>query len=73
MTGKRVAELRLLGDVAARYRPTFRAYSVRGLVRIQVAYALTGLGMTAALGVAQRPSVLRGCHWWPGSWRGRSR
>jgi decaprenyl-phosphate phosphoribosyltransferase len=60
MTGKRVAELRLLGDVAARYRPTFRAYSVRGLVRIQVAYALTGLGMTAALGVTLRPSVLRG-------------
>ena len=43
MTGKRLAELRLLGDVAARYRPTFRAYSVPGLFVVQLAYAAAGL------------------------------
>jgi decaprenyl-phosphate phosphoribosyltransferase len=60
MTGKRLAELRLLADQAARYRPTFRAYSVRRLLPVQVAYALVGLGAVAALGLTQRPAVLRG-------------
>jgi decaprenyl-phosphate phosphoribosyltransferase len=58
MTGKRLAELRLLGDVAARYRPTFRAYSVAGLVVVQVAYALVGFGALARLVATQRPEVL---------------
>jgi decaprenyl-phosphate phosphoribosyltransferase len=60
MTGKRLAELRLLGDRAARYRPTFAAYSVTGLLWVQVAYALVGLGTVAALGWMQRPAILWG-------------
>jgi hypothetical protein len=58
MTGKRLAELRLLGDLAARYRPTFRAYSVTGLFVVQLAYALVGFGVLARLVVMQRPEVL---------------
>jgi 4-hydroxybenzoate polyprenyltransferase len=58
MTGKRMAELRLLGDLAARYRPTFRAYSVSGLFVVQVAYALIGFGALARLVVIERPAVL---------------
>ena len=58
MTGKRLAELRLLGDLAAHYRPTFRAYSVAGLFLVQVAYALVGFGALARLVVTQRPEVL---------------
>jgi 4-hydroxybenzoate polyprenyltransferase len=58
MTGKRLAELRLLGDLAARYRPTFRAYSVTGLFVVQLAYALVGFGALARLVVTQRPEVL---------------
>jgi decaprenyl-phosphate phosphoribosyltransferase len=60
MTGKRLAELRLLGDLAARYRPTFRAYSVGGLLLVQLAYALAGLGTLALLVARQRPDVLPG-------------
>jgi decaprenyl-phosphate phosphoribosyltransferase len=58
MTGKRLAELRLLGAVAARYRPTFSAYSVRRLCLVQLAYALLGFGALASLVTAQRPAVL---------------
>ena len=58
MTGKRLAELRLLGDLAARYRPTFQAYSVTGLFVVQLAYALVGFGALARLVVTQRPEVL---------------
>ena len=58
MTGKRLAELRLLGDLAARYRPTFRAYSVTGLLGVQLVYALVGLGALARLVVRERPEVL---------------
>ena len=58
MTGKRLAELRLLGAFAARYRPTFQAYSVSGLVAVQLAYALVGFGALARLVVTQRAEVL---------------
>jgi decaprenyl-phosphate phosphoribosyltransferase len=58
MTGKRLAELRLLGDLAGRYRPTFHAYSVVGLLFAQVAYALAGLGTLGCLVATQRPNVL---------------
>ncbi len=58
MTGKRLAELRLLGDLAARYRPTFRAYSVSGLFAVQLSYALVGLGALTWLVAVQRPRVL---------------
>jgi 4-hydroxybenzoate polyprenyltransferase len=58
MTGKRLAELRLLGDLAARYRPTFQAYSVTGLFVVQLVYALAGFGALARLVVTQRPEVL---------------
>jgi 4-hydroxybenzoate polyprenyltransferase len=58
MTGKRLAELRLLGDLAAQYRPTFRAYSVAGLFLVQLVYALVGFGALARLVVTQRPEVL---------------
>ena len=58
MTGKRLAELRLLGDLAVRYRPTFRAYSVTGLFVVQLGYALVGFGALARLAVTQRPEVL---------------
>jgi 4-hydroxybenzoate polyprenyltransferase len=58
MTGKRLAELRLLGDVAARYRPTFQAYSVTSLCVVQLVYALAGFGALARLVVTQRPEVL---------------
>ena len=60
MTGKRLAELRLLGDLAARYRPTFRAYSVTGLFWVQLAYAVVGLGALAWLIGTVRPGVLPG-------------
>ena len=60
MTGKRLAELRALGEVAARYRPTFRAYSERALGRVQLAYALAGLGALGWLLLTTRPAVLLG-------------
>jgi len=60
MTGKRLAELRLLGDLAARYRPTFRAYSVAGLFLVQLTYALAGLGALAWVVATQRAAVLPG-------------
>ncbi len=60
MTGKRLAELRLLGDVAARYRPTFRAYSVGRLLAVQLAYAGLGLLGLAALFALERPRLLPG-------------
>ena len=58
MTGKRLAELRLLGALAARYRPTFQAYSVTGLFVVQLVYALAGFGALARLVVTERPEVL---------------
>jgi decaprenyl-phosphate phosphoribosyltransferase len=58
MTGKRLAELRLLGDLAARYRPTFRSYSVGGLFAAQLGYALAGFGALARLVVTEQPEVL---------------
>ena len=58
MTGKRLAELRLLGDLAARYRPTFRAYSVRSLFVVQLAYALVGFGALVRLVMTQRREIL---------------
>jgi 4-hydroxybenzoate polyprenyltransferase len=60
MTGKRVAELRLLGDLAARYRPTFRSYSVARLFLVQLAYAVAGFGALAWLVATVRPAVLPG-------------
>ena len=60
MTGKRLAELRLLGNLAARYRPTFRAYSVAGLLLVQLGYAVAGLAALAWLVVTVRPRVLLG-------------
>jgi 4-hydroxybenzoate polyprenyltransferase len=60
MTGKRLAELRLLGELAARYRPTFRAYSVAGLFLIQVGYAAVGLAALTWLTGTVRPGVLPG-------------
>jgi 4-hydroxybenzoate polyprenyltransferase len=58
MTGKRLAELRLLGDTAARYRPTFRAYSVPALLTIQLLYAVAGLAALAVLFAGQHPGLL---------------
>ena len=58
MTGKRLAELRLLGDLAARYRPTFRAYSLTGLCVVQLLHALVGFAALARLVATQRPEVL---------------
>jgi hypothetical protein len=58
MTGKRLAELRLLGEGAARYRPTFRAYTVRALLAVQLAYAVLGLAALAGVFAAQHPRLL---------------
>jgi 4-hydroxybenzoate polyprenyltransferase len=58
MTGKRLAELRALGPGAARYRPTFRAYSVPSLLTAQLAYAVLALGAMAWLLAAERPHAL---------------
>jgi decaprenyl-phosphate phosphoribosyltransferase len=58
MTGKRLAELRLLGEVAARYRPTFAAYSVPALLAVQLAYAALGLVALGALFARERPKLL---------------
>jgi decaprenyl-phosphate phosphoribosyltransferase len=58
MTGKRLAELRLLGHQAAAYRPTFQAYSVTGLVVVQLLHALVGLVALTGLVTMQRPAVL---------------
>ena len=60
MTGKPLAELRLLGDLAARYRPTFRAYSVASLCLVQLGYATVGLAALTRLVLAIRPAVLPG-------------
>lgn len=58
MTGKRLAELRLLGEAAARYRPTFRAYTVPRLLVVQLAYAVVGLSALSGLFAAERPRLL---------------
>jgi 4-hydroxybenzoate polyprenyltransferase len=58
MTGKRLAELRLLGGAAARYRPTFRAYSVPRLLTVQLVYAAAGLVALAGLFAGQHPRLL---------------
>jgi 4-hydroxybenzoate polyprenyltransferase len=58
MTGKRLAELRLLGDLAARYRPTFRAYSLTGLCVVQLLHGVLGFAVLARLVATQRPEVL---------------
>jgi hypothetical protein len=58
MSGKRLAELRLLGATAAEYRPTFRAYTVRSLLTVQLAYALVGLGAMAVFLAGERPQLL---------------
>jgi 4-hydroxybenzoate polyprenyltransferase len=60
MTGKRLAELRLLGNRAASYRPTFGAYSVAGLFFVQLGYAVAGLGSLAWLLATEQPQVLPG-------------
>jgi 4-hydroxybenzoate polyprenyltransferase len=57
MTGKRLAELRLLGDAARRYRPTFAAYSVPALLAAQLGYAAVALVALAGL-FASRPVML---------------
>ncbi len=59
MTGKRLAELRLLGSRAARYRQTFRAYSVRTLFLVQLGYAVVSMLTLAWLLAAERPALLR--------------
>ena len=58
MTGKRLAELRLLGDLARQYRPTFAAYSVTGLFVVQFLHAVVGFAALAGLVATQRPEVL---------------
>jgi decaprenyl-phosphate phosphoribosyltransferase len=58
MTGKRLAELRLLGEGAARYRPTFRAYSVPGLLGAQVGYAAIGLVSLTGLFASRHPALV---------------
>jgi decaprenyl-phosphate phosphoribosyltransferase len=58
MTGKRLAELRLLGPLAAEYRPTFRAYSTRSLLAVELAYAVVGLAALTAFFAVERPRVL---------------
>ena len=59
MTGKRLAELRLLGSVAARYRPTFAAYSVPALLIVQLGYAALGLAALGVLFATERPRLVR--------------
>lgn len=58
MTGKRLAELRMLGSAAARYRPTFGAYSVPSLLAAQLAYALLALSAMTWLFAVERPRAL---------------
>lgn len=58
MTGKRLAEFRLLGARAARYRGTFRAYSVRTLFVAQLGYAVVTLGTLMGLFATERPRLL---------------
>ncbi|MBI3456870.1 MAG: UbiA family prenyltransferase [Candidatus Rokubacteria bacterium] len=58
MTGKRLAELRLLGELAARYRPTFKVYSIPALLGVQLGYAVLGLLALAGLFAAERPGLL---------------
>ena len=58
MTGKRLAEFRLLGPLAPAYRPTFAAYSVRGLLAAQLGYGVAGLVALAWLFDRERPRVL---------------
>ena len=63
----------MLGDLAARYRPTFRAYSIAGLCVVQLAYALIGFGALARLVMMQRPEVLPALPLVAGLLAGRSR
>jgi 4-hydroxybenzoate polyprenyltransferase len=58
MTGKRLAELRLLGPLAAEYRPAFRAYTVGRLFVVQLGYGLLALAGMAWLLAAHRPQTL---------------
>ncbi len=60
MTGKRLAEVRLLGDLAARYRPIFGAYSVGALLGMQLGYATAGLAALAGVTATLRPAALPG-------------
>jgi 4-hydroxybenzoate polyprenyltransferase len=58
MTGKRLAELRLLGTGAISYRPTFRAYSVPALLTVELAYAAVGLATLTGLFASRHPALL---------------
>jgi 4-hydroxybenzoate polyprenyltransferase len=58
MTGKRLAEFRLLGPLAAEYRPTFGAYSASGLLAAQLGYGVAGLVALAWLFHRDRPRLL---------------
>ncbi len=58
MTGKRLAELRLLGPLAPQYRPTFAAYSVRSLLAVQLGYGLLALAALAAFFVTEHPRLV---------------
>ena len=59
MTGKRLAELRLLGPQAARYRRTFRSYSLRTLLAVQLGYAAVAMLTLAWFLASERPQLLR--------------
>lgn len=58
MTGKRLAEFRLLGALATEYRPTFGAYSARILLMAQLGYGVAGLGALGRLLATERPRLL---------------
>lgn len=58
MTGKRLAELRLLGPLAAEYRRAFAAYSIRSLFAAQLGYAVATLGAATWLFATERPRLL---------------
>lgn len=49
MTGKRLAEMRYLGDKALPYRVTFKYYSERSLLYMMAAYAVAGVAFYAYL------------------------
>lgn len=58
MTGKRLAELRLLGRTATDYRRTFRVYTIRRLLTAQLAYGTGTLVALVWLFTTERPRLL---------------
>lgn len=59
MTGKRVAEVRRLGDLSKVYRPAFRFFSQTSLLLVITVYALSFFISFTVLSLTEIPSIFR--------------